>query len=153
MPAAGTAGEDLPDVNVWLALSVREHVHHRAALAWWQQSAGPRCHFNRITILGLVRLLAQPRVVGAGALGASAALAVWQRWIALPEVALHPEPAGLDAAYASLVQENPPPRLLTDAYLAAFSICGGLRLVTFDADFARFPGLIWLQLQADPSTE
>lgn len=89
-----------------------------------------------VTMLGLVRLLAQPRVMGAGALGASAALAVWQRWIALPEVALHPEPAGLDAALASLVRADLPPRLLTDAYLAAFAIRARLRLVSFDADFA-----------------
>ena len=147
-PPAGGATEDLPDVNVWLALSVPEHVHHRSALTWWQQKAGPRCHFNRVTMLGLVRLLAQPRVMGAGALGASAALTVWQRWIALPEVALHPEPAGLDGALASLVPTDLPPRLLTDAYLAAFAMRAGLRLVSFDADFARFTGLDWLQLQS-----
>lgn len=147
-PPVGAASENLPDVNVWLALSVPEHVHHRAALTWWQRKAGPRCHFNRVTMLGLVRLLAQPRVMGAGALGASAALAVWRRWIALPEVALHPEPAGLDAALASMVQTDLPPRLLTDAYLAAFAMRAGLRLVSFDADFARFAGLDWLQLRS-----
>ena len=148
-PSAGAAADDLPDVNVWLALSVPEHVHHSAALAWWQQGAGAKCCFNRVTMLGLVRLLAQPRVMGAGALGASAALAVWQRWIALPEVALHPEPAGLDAVLASLVRADLPPRLLTDAYLAAFAIRARLRLVSFDADFARFHGLPWLRLKAD----
>lgn len=138
-------------MNVWLALSVREHVHHRPALAWWHSGAGARCHFNRITMLGLIRLLTQPRVMGSGALDAAAALAVWQRWIALPEVALHPEPAGLDSAFASLVAEHLPPRLLTDAYLAAFAIRGGLRLVSFDAEFARFAGLDWLRLRADPT--
>jgi hypothetical protein len=144
---SGTDGGDLPDVNVWLALSVPEHVHHGAALAWWQQGARATCHFNRVTMLGLVRLLAQPRVMGAGALGAVAALAVWQRWIALPEVALHPEPAGLDTTLAGLALPDLPPRLLTDAYLAAFAMRAGLRLVSFDADFARFQGLHWLRLQ------
>lgn len=142
------ATDDLPDVNVWLALSVPELVHHRAALLWWQQTASGKCHFNRVTMLGLVRLLTQPRVMGAGALGAAAALAIWQRWIALPEVALHPEPAGLDGVLATLVPADMPPRLLTDAYLAAFAMCAGLRLVSFDADFARFAGLEWLQLRA-----
>jgi len=31
-----------------------------------------------------------------------------------------------------------PPRLWTDAYLAALSMSAGLRLVTFDRDFERF---------------
>ena len=48
-PSAGAATDDLPDVNVWLALSVPEHVHHSAALAWWQQGAGAKCCFNRVT--------------------------------------------------------------------------------------------------------
>jgi len=32
-PSVGAAIDDLPDVNVRLALSVPGHVHHRAALA------------------------------------------------------------------------------------------------------------------------
>jgi predicted nucleic acid-binding protein len=35
----------------------------------------------------------------------------------------------------------------TDAYLAAFAITSGSRLVSFDADFARFPGLHFLHLK------
>ena len=38
-------------------------------------------------------------------------------------------------------------RLWTDAYLAAFSFASGCRLVSFDADFRRFPGLNFLRLQ------
>ena len=33
------------------------------------------------------------------------------------------------------------PNLWTDAYLAAFANCAGLRLVTFDEGFYRFKGL------------
>jgi hypothetical protein len=146
--AVSTGSADLPDVNVWLALSVPEHVHHAAALQWWEHGAAPRCHFNRVTMLGLVRLLAQPRVMGPGALSAAAAFGIWQRWAALPEVVLQSDPAGLDSDLARLTAPDLPPRLLTDAYLAAFAMRAGLRLVSFDADFARFPALNWLQLQA-----
>jgi hypothetical protein len=38
-----------------------------------------------------------------------------------------------------------PPRLCTDAYLAALAIANGWRLVSFDRDFGRFEGLQWLQ--------
>jgi len=39
-----------------------------------------------------------------------------------------------------------PPRLCTDAYLAALTIANGWRLVSFDRDFARFECLERLAL-------
>jgi len=145
--AAATAG-DLPDVNVWLALAVQEHPHHHAALAYWQGAAQTRAWFCRITMLGLVRLLTQPRVMGPRALAAHQALALHARWMALPEVGLHPEPAGCDEVLNELVTPALPARLLTDTYLAAFAIAAGLRLVSFDADFRRFESLRCLRLSA-----
>jgi predicted nucleic acid-binding protein len=35
------------------------------------------------------------------------------------------------------------PKAVTDAYLAAFAVAGGYRLVTLDEAFAQFPGLDW----------
>jgi len=35
-------------------------------------------------------------------------------------------------------------RLMPDAHLAALAVEHGLRLCSSDADFARFPGLDWL---------
>jgi predicted nucleic acid-binding protein len=35
------------------------------------------------------------------------------------------------------------PGLWTDAYLAAFALSAGLRMVSFDSDFGRFAGLAW----------
>jgi predicted nucleic acid-binding protein len=35
----------------------------------------------------------------------------------------------------------------TDAYLAAFAMASGSRLVTFDAHFHRYPGLEFLHLR------
>ena len=43
-----------------------------------------------------------------------------------------------------------PPRLCTDAYLAALAIANGWRLVSFDRDFERFQGLQWLQPGCPP---
>jgi len=40
-----------------------------------------------------------------------------------------------------------PPRLCTDAYLAALAIANGWRLVSFDRDFERFEGLERLVLR------
>ncbi len=35
----------------------------------------------------------------------------------------------------------------TDAYLAAFAMASGCRLVAFDDDFSRFPGLAFLHVR------
>jgi len=145
-PAQALASGDLPDVNVWLALVHAGHPHHAAARRWWAaQRAGP-VWFCRVTMLGLVRLLSQPRVMGEGVLQAAGALGVYAQITQAPGVGLLPEPAGCEQAFRQLVQPDLPARLLTDAYLAAFAQSAGLRLVTFDRDFARFAGLQRVEL-------
>ena len=147
---AGTQG-GLPDVNVWLALAVQEHPHHAAARHYWAKEAAARVQFCRVMMLGLVRLLTQPRLMGSAALDATATLAHYERFAALPEVGLAAEPADTGAAMRRYVGAGLPARLITDAYLAAFAATGGLRLVTFDRDFERFDGLHLLRLP--PATE
>lgn len=151
---SGPRSGDLPDINVWLALAVQEHPHHQAALRYWAEvqveigrqgadayggGAGPCLWFCRVTMLGLVRLLCQPKAVGPGALDTPAAWALYTRYRALPHIGLLREPEGCDDALRTLVGAGSlPPRLWTDAYLAALSLSAGLRLVTFDRDFERF---------------
>ena len=50
-------------------------------------------------------------------------------------------------ASALLCSGELPPRLCTDAYLAALAIANGWRLVSFDLDFERFEGLARLALR------
>ena len=143
---------DLPDLNVWLALAVAEHPHHRAAQSYWQHEAADSVWFCRVTMLGLVRLLAQPRLMGEATLSLRDAFALYRRYVALPEVGLCAEPADCEQVLAGLLEPDMPPRLWTDTYLAAFALAGGLRLVTFDQDFARFAGTARLHLTAKTPT-
>lgn len=137
---------DLPDINVWLALAVEEHPHHGAARAYWAGASAvavparaPGIWFCRVTMLGLVRLLCQPKVVGEGALALDQALALYGRFRALPQVGLLADAEGCEARLQALVSAAPlPARLWTDAYLAAMAQSAELRLVSFDADFRRF---------------
>jgi uncharacterized protein len=140
---------DLPDLNVWLALAVTEHPHHRAAQAYWREEAAARVWFCRVTMLGLVRLLAQPKLMGEATLSLRDAYDAYLRFAALPEVSLCTEPASCEQLLASLLEPATPARLWTDAYLAAFALAGGMRLVTFDRDFARFDAVPRLQLSED----
>ena len=97
-------------------------------------------------MLGLIRLLTQPRIMGTDALDASSALVAYDRFAGLPEVDLHSEPLGCDIELRRLTSAGLPAHLLTDAYLAAFASAANLRLVSFDRDFTRFAGLQLLRL-------
>lgn len=138
---------DLPDVNVWLALSAPHHAHHGQARAYWQDAAPARILFCRHTALGLKRLLGQSAVMQAQTQTSAQCWASWQTWMQLPEVGMQAEVAGVDAQLAQWqAQVNWPGSLWPDAYLAALAMTANLRLVSFDRDFSRFPGLNWLHL-------
>jgi uncharacterized protein len=148
--AWGVPQGDLLDINVWLALAVQEHPHHAAARQYWDgvqldmrmtpRVAPQKIYFCRTTMLGLVRLLCQPKVVGEGALTLDKAWAVYQSFRALPIIDLLAEPLDCDAQIQTVLstQAALPARLWTDAYLAALAQSSGMRLVTFDRDFERF---------------
>ncbi|NDD70110.1 MAG: VapC toxin family PIN domain ribonuclease, partial [Synechococcaceae bacterium WB9_4xC_028] len=36
---------DLPDLNVWLALTTPDHVHHKRAVRYWEQDAAEQILF------------------------------------------------------------------------------------------------------------
>ncbi|MCF8159337.1 MAG: hypothetical protein K9J76_01405 [Polaromonas sp.] len=76
--------------------------------------AQARARFCRTSMLGLVRLLCQPKLVGAGALDLPAAWHLYPSYRAMPQIGLLPDPLACEAEIS------------------------GLRLVTFDRDFERF---------------
>lgn len=129
---------DLPDVNVWLALAAPGHAHHRAAQTYWQQTTLPKLWFNRITMLGLVRLLSQKAAMGAAVLSVPRASEVYEYFAGLAEVGFMPEPSACGAGLQqALAAGGVTSTMVTDAYLACFAKAAGLRLVTFDKDFER----------------
>ena len=138
---------DLPDLNVWLALAATQHPHHAQALTYWEQQASGQVLFCTVTALGLVRLLSQPKLMGASVLGSAEASDLLQAFRHQPGVAMAaPEHDGWDLFHTLLSSAELPARLQTDAYLAALVIANGWRLVSFDRDFERFKGLNWLAL-------
>lgn len=141
---------DLLDVNVWLALAAEAHPHHFRAKAYWENEAAPRSAFCRLTQLALLRHLTNPAIMGDQVMVPSAAWAKLHEFLALPEIQSLPEPPGLDAhlgEFCNLGRSSP--NLWTDAYLAAFARCAGLRLVTLDHGFSRFSGLELLILHSE----
>ena len=147
--AVRSAAGDLLDVNVWLALAIEEHPHHRAAASYWMGRSRTARFFCRLSAMSLVRLLTHPRLMASKPLTLSKAWALYRRFAALPGVAMLAEPADLDSE--ALVASKLPARLFTDAYFAALASKAHLRLITFDRDFERFDGLALLRLSAAQS--
>lgn len=138
---------DLPDLNVWLALACPGHSHHRQALRYWEQQAAEQMLFCTVTALGLVRLVGQPKLMGAAVKTAAQASALLEAFCQQPGVGMAmPEQGGWDVFHQLLRSGELPARLCTDAYLAALAIANGWRLVSFDRDFERFEGLERLAL-------
>jgi hypothetical protein len=132
----------LPDVNVWVALAVAEHVHHRSARLWFDAIQDDSIVFCRVTQMGFLRLLTNPRVMAADALTPSRAWRVLDAFYADSRILLAPEPPGLEPSWRALTKPRTPgANFWTDAYLAAFASAAGHTLVTFDKGFRGFDRL------------
>jgi toxin-antitoxin system PIN domain toxin len=136
------------DANVWLALAAEAHAHHDRAQAFWSDKASEVAAFCPITQLAFLRHLTNKTIMGEHCLTPRAAWAECRNFLALPEVKLLPELPGLTeqlGRYIDLGRTSA--NLWTDAYLAAFAKCAGLRLVSFDTVFSAFAGLEVLTLE------
>jgi predicted nucleic acid-binding protein len=91
---------DLLDANVWLALALEAHTHHRQAKAYWEKDAAPTTAFCRVTQTAFLRLLTSKTVMGNHVLSQSSAWSTSADFLALPEVELLAEPIGLEGAWA-----------------------------------------------------
>jgi toxin-antitoxin system PIN domain toxin len=142
---------DLPDVNVWLALTCEDHQHHRRARRYWEGESAPRLAFCRVTMLGLLRLSTHPKVMQNRPFTAGEAWKIYRAFTALPEVLFLAESTGIEAQFAAYSETAAfPANRWTDAYIAAAAHDTGCRLVSFDADFHHFPDLDFLHLKALP---
>ena len=137
---------DLPDINVWLALVDETHGHHPAAKDYWHAMSSPAIAFCRVTMLGFLRLSTRSRVLSKP-LSPREAWDTYRQFLALPLIHFLPEPPSVESRFAALTAGTLlPHHLWTGAYLAAFALAEGCRIIPFDTDFQRFPSLDFLQL-------
>ena len=145
-PPSAAVAADLPDLNVWLALAWPGHPHHGRAAAYWEQMASSQVLFCTVTVLGLLRLLSQSKVMGRACLTLPAASDVLRGFTSQPGVAVvDGGVAAMDVLHSLLERQDLASKDITDAHLAALAIAHGWRLVTFDRGFGRFDGLVWLE--------
>jgi toxin-antitoxin system PIN domain toxin len=136
----------LVDVNILVHASHAESDQNAAAHDWLdRQLNGPeRVGMPWPSLLGFLRIATNPR-----AFQSPLAMAVaWQQvmhWLA-SEMVWTPEPTERHAEVLGKLLALPAVHgnLVPDAHLAAIAIEHGLTLCSTDGDFARFPGLRWL---------
>jgi len=140
---------DLLDASVWLPLSAPEHVHYPRARRYWDEESATELAFCRVTALALLRHLTNAKILGTAALDSGAAWHALEMWMQFPQITVLDEPPGLDELLAQWAGKlNLRGAEWTDAYLAAFALASGCRLIAFDSDFHRYPGIDFLHLTA-----
>lgn len=143
----------LPDVNIWLALTLSGHSHHPAARTWLDAQETPaNIYFCRATQQGLVRLLTTAEVLagyGIPPLTNRAAWAVVESFMADERIAFANEPIDVEDAWKALaIRDTNSPKLWMDAWLAAFAMRSGYQMITTDRAFSQFTGLDLLVVKA-----
>ena len=124
---------NFPDTNVWLALVWERHSHSERARKWFAECAEEQFLFCRFTQVALLRLLTTKAVMGKDVKSMTGAWEIFDRCSADDRIAFLPEPGGLDPSFRDFAKSRQSsPQVWADAYLAAFAVSGGLRLVTFD---------------------
>jgi len=138
---------NLCDSNVWLALALSGHAHHGLARDWLDSVDEPATVvFCRSTQQSFLRLLTNAAVLAPYGSPPLTNREAWQAYEALVAdyriVLRDEEPEGLESRWKELaLRDDASPKLWMDAYLAAFALAAGYRMVTTDAAFRQFAGL------------
>ncbi len=123
-----------PDLNVWIALTLRTHEHHEIANAWYETlPPATQLIFCRMTQLGFLRLLTTPGIAPKGAMTQTEAWGAYDLWTQAGNCAFRDEPFGLEIELRAFANRTTPSQKeWGDSYLAAFAAAASLELVTFD---------------------
>ena len=135
----------LLDSNLLIYATAVESEHYATARNWLGEvlQSGTRVGMPWATVLSFLRLLGNRAVVRTPPSPAEA-WGVASRWLAIPNVWI-PEPTERHGEVLSrLLADCGRSDLVPDAHLAALAIEHGLTLMSADGDFARFPGLRWV---------
>jgi toxin-antitoxin system PIN domain toxin len=136
----------LPDVNVLVHAHNADSAVHKRARDWWHEclSGAEGVGLAWAVLLGFIRLTTNRRVVSEP-LPVREVTTQVASWLELPHVHLAlPSDTHFSRLRTELERLGTAGNLTTDAHLAVLAMERGYVLFTTDADFARFPGLRWV---------
>jgi toxin-antitoxin system PIN domain toxin len=134
------------DANVLLNAVNIDAAEHETARWWLEHRLGgaEAVGFTWIALLAFVRIVTRASLL-ARPLSPAEAFDYVEEWSAQPAATVvHPTGRHLALLRGVLEPLGTAGNLTADAHLAAIAIEHGARLVSFDRDFGRFPGLSWL---------
>jgi toxin-antitoxin system PIN domain toxin len=123
-----------PDVNVWIALTFRGHVHYSPARAWLDSVPDEaELYFCRLTQISFLRLLTTSAVMGNQTQSQAAAWETYDYWLHDGRASYIEEPLSIERTFrATSGSDVAAPKDWADAYVSAFAQVCGLQLVTLD---------------------
>jgi toxin-antitoxin system PIN domain toxin len=133
------------DVNVLIYATDRGADRHRESRSFLEQALGAAEPLGLAwsVLLSFVRLSTKAQLF-ARPLSADQALDVVETWLSQPAaVVVSPTDKHVRVLRALLSPLGTAGNLTSDAHLAALAVEHGAALVSWDHDFARFPGLQW----------
>ncbi len=136
----------IPDVNLLLYAVVSAFPQHKSAHAWWEDTINSAAEIGLTSpaIFGFIRIATNPRVL-APPLTVEAAMGYVSAWLDQPNVShLVPGPRHVEIAFSLLHGVGTGGNLTTDVQLAALAFEYDADMYSNDTDFARFPGLRWV---------
>ncbi len=138
----------LSDVSVLLALAAECHARHVEVRRWWEkQPEDESIYICRPVQMGLLRLMSSEAALGADAVPLPSAWALYAAMLASGRFTFTLEPPGFEPTWEILCRPfDRSPKVVMDAYLAAFARAGGFRLITLDRAFAQFPDLDFVMI-------
>lgn len=135
----------LPDVNVLIYAFRKESAHHAVSRSWLDRTVlgDARFALSRMTLSALVRITTNPRTYPSPS-AVEEAFAFCEDLLNQPHcVIVEPGPDHWNIFRHLCLRTNTRAGRVTDAWYAALAIEWGCEWITFDRDFARFPGLKW----------
>jgi len=122
-----------PDVNVWLALLLADHIHRAVASEWWETGSSGTIAFCRLTQIGVLRLLTTAAAMNGKPLTMTEAWRAYDRLFEDDRVVLVPEPEALEAEFRRRSGSGAAsPKVWADAYLISFAVQMNAAVVTLD---------------------
>lgn len=135
----------VPDANVLLYALDDTSPRHESARDWLEEvlSGQEEVGFAWVVLLAVLRL-ATKAVIFDNPLDVDESFDVVEGWLAQPpSVIVHPTVRHPGLLRGLLQPLGTAGNLVTDAHLAALAIEHGGVVCSSDADFSRFPGLMW----------
>ena len=131
------------DANVLLYAVDRTSAHHETARPWLDAAlaGGEAVGLAWIALLAFIRIGTNTSLL-ASPMSVDEATAQVESWLTAPAaVVAHPTPRHAALLRGLLRDAGTGGNLTTDAHLAVLAVEHGADIVSYDRDFARFPGL------------